>query len=130
MGLAMMDPESRTGVYARTTVMKLCCVAFLASVATNAHAEIDDQCMQSWMGFASAEALGNKCNWINPAATQKLRASQDRTHACALARATDTEKADFEATYLPKTRDWIAKNFRDAPCDGAARQFFDGQAAQ
>lgn len=101
----------------------------LLLIAGTAHAEISDQCVQSWISAMSAEAVGQKCNWLNAGATQKLKASQDRAYTCSLAKATDAEKSDFQTVHVPKAREWITKNFASAPCDAKARQFFDTQVA-
>jgi hypothetical protein len=98
-------------------------------IAESAYADINDQCVQSWMTATSAEALGRKCNWLGPAATQKLKASQDRAYACSIARATAAEKSDFQTARVPKAQEWVTKNFATAPCDAKAKQFFDAQVA-
>jgi hypothetical protein len=102
-------------------------IAGLLLIVDTAHADINDQCVQSWVTAASAEAVGKKCNWLNAGATQKLKASQDRAYTCSIAKATEAEKSDFQTVRVPKARDWVAKNFTNAPCDAKAKQFFDAQ---
>jgi len=106
----------------------LAIAGFLLTVGS-ANAAIDDRCVQSWVTVTSAEALGRKCNWLAPAATQKLKASQDRAYACSIAKATAAEKSDFETARVPKAREWVTKNFANAPCDAKAKEFFDAQVA-
>jgi len=121
--LALRKESSRS-----TTLLMAAACAVAALGAHPARADIDAKCYNEWNGALITLQLGEKCKYIDAAATDRIRKAQDARLACAKAKATAAEQADLARTIAAAQADSV-KRVAEMQCTADVRKAYDAQVA-
>jgi hypothetical protein len=113
----------------RYSTRGLLLAAVTASVALPAAAQVDQQCIQRWQQAMSTRLLGERCQSIDAATSAKLKALEDASLACAMAKASAADKAQLQ-TSLPDVQKETAQALANTPCDQDTKATIAGHAKQ
>lgn len=104
-------------------------LAAAVSAALPAAAEVNQQCIQQWQNAVSTRALGERCQSLDAGTSAKLKALEDSSLACAMAKATADEKAQLDAA-LPQFKAAQAKELGSTPCNESTKAAVSGVATK
>ena len=113
----------------RYPTRSLLLAAMLASIALPAAAQVDQTCVSRWQQAMSTRMLGERCQSLDSATTAKLKALEDSSLACAMAKATADEKSQLQAA-MPEIQQTLTKALASTPCDQNAKATVSGHAMQ
>ena len=104
-------------------------LAALSWAALPAAAQVDEQCLQRWQSTVSTRVLAERCNALDAATAAKLKALEDSSLACAMAKASAADKAQME-TAAAQYRQSTAAALAQTPCDESAKAAVAGHATK
>jgi len=104
-------------------------LAVALSVALPAAAQVDEQCLQRWQQTVSTRVLAERCNSLDAATAAKLKALEDSSLACAVAKASAADKAQINDA-AAQFRQSTATALASTPCDDNSRAAVAGHASK